>query len=291
MKKCKNDDCENLIDDKRIYCSLKCRNIYVNKNLRDYTKNSKSLKEKEKKKEEKYYKTPKKCKECGKIIPYNKKNNNFCNNSCSAIYTNINRDKVNHFLSEKGYNNIKKANRKIARDKFFNEKIEYYSNKKRCDECNKIIPYNHRTNIFCNIRCRKIYYTKNVDDFKLYRSLSNFKFNLKDFEEEYDFDLIKKYGWYKAKNRGDNENGVSRDHMFSVNDGFKNMINPLLLAHPANCKLIINKKNQSKNVKSSLTIEELLDNVKKFDNKYGSYYKNEIKIDITLDDLKKIYAG
>ncbi len=36
MKKCKNIECEKLIDDKRMYCSLKCRNIYVNKNLRNY---------------------------------------------------------------------------------------------------------------------------------------------------------------------------------------------------------------------------------------------------------------
>lgn len=42
---------------------------------------------------EKYYENPKKCKECGKIIPYEKRTNDFCNSSCAAIYNNCNSDK------------------------------------------------------------------------------------------------------------------------------------------------------------------------------------------------------
>ena len=36
MKKCKNIECNKEIEKNRIYCSFKCRNFYVNKNLRDY---------------------------------------------------------------------------------------------------------------------------------------------------------------------------------------------------------------------------------------------------------------
>lgn len=35
-----------------------------------------------------YYKNPKTCKYCGKIIPYEKRDNDFCNHSCSASFNN-----------------------------------------------------------------------------------------------------------------------------------------------------------------------------------------------------------
>lgn len=38
-----------------------------------------------------YDNNPKLCKQCGKPIPYEKRNNAFCCQSCSAIYTNIER--------------------------------------------------------------------------------------------------------------------------------------------------------------------------------------------------------
>jgi len=39
----------------------------------------------------KYNLNPKYCKECDKIIPYEKKANKFCNSSCSASYSNTGR--------------------------------------------------------------------------------------------------------------------------------------------------------------------------------------------------------
>lgn len=42
--KCKNIECENDVIGKRIYCSLSCRNYYVNKYIRDYTKIKETLK-------------------------------------------------------------------------------------------------------------------------------------------------------------------------------------------------------------------------------------------------------
>ena len=35
---------------------------------------------------DRYYENPKKCKKCGKIIPYEKRSNDFCNSSCAASY-------------------------------------------------------------------------------------------------------------------------------------------------------------------------------------------------------------
>jgi len=112
---------------------------------------------------------------------------------------------------------------------------------------------------------------------------------LKKFEDEFDFTLIEKNGWYKAKNNGDNINGISRDHRFSVKEGFRRLINPLLLSHPANCELILNKHNQSKCDKCSIDINDLLLRIEIFDNKYGKYYKDELKTFINLDELKDLY--
>lgn len=102
-----------------------------------------------------------------------------------------------------------------------------------------------------------------------YRQLCEFKFNLKDYPDEFDFSLIEKYGWYKAKNRGDNPGGISRDHMYSIKDGFINNIPPEIMSHPTNCKLMRQYKNNIKNSKSSITIKELYKRIEDWKKKYG----------------------
>ena len=69
---------------------------------------------------------------------------------------------------------------------------------------------------------------------KRYRQACAFTFGIKSFPDEFDFSLIEKYGWYAAKNHGNNLNGVSRDHMFSVKDGFSQFVDPIFVTHPAN---------------------------------------------------------
>ena len=46
--KCKNIECENETIGKRVYCSLTCRNVFVNKYLRNYDKVSDTFKQKKK---------------------------------------------------------------------------------------------------------------------------------------------------------------------------------------------------------------------------------------------------
>jgi len=86
MKKCQNIGCHNEIQDKRTYCSLTCRNIYVNKHMRDYDKNAAGIS-----KENQYLKNPKTCIACSAIIEYKKKRNNFCSKNCSATVNNTGR--------------------------------------------------------------------------------------------------------------------------------------------------------------------------------------------------------
>ena len=107
-----------------------------------------------------------------------------------------------------------------------------------------------------------------MTDFAKYKQDTMFKFNLADYPNEFEFKLIEQYGWYKPRNRGDNLGGVSRDHMLSVRDGFNKGINPKLLAHPANCRLMIHNENISKNKKSILTENELLIRIEEWDKKY-----------------------
>jgi len=105
-------------------------------------------------------------------------------------------------------------------------------------------------------------------DIENYKILCKFDFNLNDYPNEFEFTLIEKYGWYKAKNHGDNLNGISRDHMYSIMEGYKSNIDPKIISHPANCKLMIHNENVSKYNKCSITIEELIDRINKWDNKY-----------------------
>ena len=59
--------------------------------------------------------------------------------------------------------------------------------------------------------------------------------------------------------------------MLSVREGFELGIDPKLISHPANCRLMIHNENVSKNKKSIITLEELLDRIEKFEQKYKKY--------------------
>jgi len=71
--------------------------------------------------------------------------------------------------------------------------------------------------------------------------------------------LIKQYGWYSAANRKNNLEGCSRDHLYSVSDGFKNGVDPKIIAH---------RTNQNKHSKSSITLEELMKRITMFEQRY-----------------------
>jgi hypothetical protein len=261
--KCKNIDCENETTGKRVYCSLTCRNIFFNKHLRNYDKVSNAFKQKKKEREKEYLENPNFCNYCRSIIDFEKKDNHFCSHSCSAKANNGKRDYnwtdkisegVKRFINDNGYFGVLLKNTNI-------EKIE-----KKCPNCNKF--FSKKNNKYCNNSCRREFERKNMDEYKKYRNDSNFNFNLADYVDEFDFTLIEKYGWYSPTNKNNNLGGVSRDHMFSVREGFEKGIDPKIISHPANCRLIIHTENISKNKKSIITIEELLDRIQKFEEKY-----------------------
>ena len=68
-----------------------------------------------------------------------------------------------------------------------------------------------------------------------------------------------------------NLNGVSRDHMLSVTEGWLNNVDIKLIRHPANCNLILHRDNQKKNIKSSISIDELHNRIKSFEELYPNW--------------------
>jgi len=257
MKKCKNIECNKEIKSNRIYCSFSCRNIYVNKHLRDYNNYERNKISKVKKD---YKDNPKYCPTCNSKILYYKRRNTFCNHSCKATYINRTRKVINRkAYSKQALKNIREANRKVR-----GGDINYEQNPSKCSKCNKDLIYQKRNNKYCSRECIK----GNLKDLKTYRVACKFKFSLNDYPEEFDFTLIKEHGWYSPTNKNNNLTGVSRDHMFSVRNGFELGIDPNIIGHPANCRLMLHTDNSSKNKQNSISLEELIDRIKYFEKIY-----------------------
>lgn len=97
-----------------------------------------------------------------------------------------------------------------------------------------------------------------LSEYQKYRADCRFKFSLSDYPDRFDFSLIEEHGWYKASNRGDNPNGISRDHAVSIKYGWQNGIPAEVIAHPANCILLQHGDNRKKQTSCSMTIDELM---------------------------------
>jgi len=135
----------------------------------------------------------------------------------------------------------------------------------KCKNCGVEILVKTRR-VHCSDECRKEYRRKDMDDYLKYKRDVQFSFALNDYPDKFDFDLIKEYGWYSPSNSNKpNINGVSRDHMLSVREGFEKGVNPKLLSHPANCELMVHGDNISKNKKSSITEDELIKRIEEWE--------------------------
>ena len=198
-----------------------------------------------------------------------------CSDRCAKQLTASNTDieKKNKKISEKlkGY--------KIVNGERI--KVQIYTTK-TCPCCGT--SFDARGNqIFCSTSCRKTYKIlqklSKVEDkalilkdiWYIYRNECSFKFALNEFPKEFDFSLIEESGWYKASNHGNNLDGISRDHMISCRYGYDNNIDPYVISHPANCKLMSHHKNSSKYTDCSISIKELEERIRTWNNRYGIY--------------------
>ena len=167
----------------------------------------------------------------------------FCSAKCARGFSTKNkRDAINICVSKKLKGKVKKENIKC------------------CSFCEQDF-YSRRDQKYCSILCWKNEIKLSKTAFENYKLKCKFLFNVYHYPKYFDLALIEKFGWYSAVNKGDNRNGISRDHIYSIKEGFLNNISSEIISHPANCRLINNVENQKKRTKSFITIEDLKDKI------------------------------
>lgn len=206
---------------------------------------------------------PKYCKYCSTAIDYEKRKSNiFCNSKCAATYNTAKKD---WSIIRTGPKPKLKLSPEICKD--------------------STGPYTKIYLCKCKITGKKWYsptvktiHPESVEIRKVYAYQCRFTFSPKSFPEWFDYssDLISEYGWYSAANRGNNLSGCSRDHMYSISDGFANKINTSIISHPANCQIVPHRKNQNKNKKSIITLDQLMERIYTFNKKYNLEMANGV---------------
>jgi hypothetical protein len=213
-----------------------------------------------------------KCKNCSSIFTdYVVSGRKFCSSNCSTTFNNLGKkhteetkQKIRTKIS--GHTKSEETKQKISGPNNPNwvdgrtiiNRVIKLNGKKKCKHCGEFNVYKKYNHVCDN--CRMTYY-------KYYRPMCEFDFNFDNYSEFFDLELVKEYGWYSPFNKGNNLSGVSRDHLYSVSDGFKNGVDPNIIKHPANCELILHIKNQSKKTKSNITLEELLKRISEWGKK------------------------
>lgn len=146
-----------------------------------------------------------------------------------------------------------------------------------CKGCGCIMPLAVKTHRrYCSDECRISFKIREKNTNakctkRKYKEACRFMFDVYDYPDEFDLLLIQQYGWYSATNYADNPNGVSRDHMYSVSAGYKNNIPASVIAHPANCRLLLQSDNFKKLGDCSITLDELYERIRLWEMKYGKY--------------------
>lgn len=201
---------------------------------------------------------------CPKCEHTHEKQGIFCSRSCAnsrgprtkefktAVSNKLSGRKLSesHISNMSGDNHPKRKGRNFPQHKTIG-----------CLYCNSEFVSKNEKHNFC---CR-LCYNKHFEDIRTeweqYSIACRFKFNVYDYPTLFDLTLIDEHGWYKASNKGNNLGGISRDHSYSVKEGFKNNIDPKIISHPANCVLMKQDDNSSKKTKCNITIEELLERI------------------------------
>lgn len=176
------------------------------------------------------------------------KERKFCCSSCAASFNNKLRNEETILKQKESLKITLSKKDKIIRPK------KNYSKTRNCKVCD--INIVEKRKIICPT-CKEKYY-------KYYRVASNFTFSIKEFEflfSKEELEKLKTLGVYSAYNKGNNYEGVSRDHLFSVIHGYEINEKPFILSHPANCKFITQNENQRKGRKSNVTLLELYNRI------------------------------
>lgn len=207
----------------------------------------------------------KNCKQCGMIFIPERNTQKFCSRSCSAKFGNKGRKGEKRKFSEGAIKNIREANNKRLSGIHVNK---YSKSPKKCKLCGEIIPYRKRKHVFCDINCKRLYDRRNMSEYQKYYRQCLFDFALNKYPDEFNFSLIEEHGWYSPKNKKNNIGSVSRDHIYSIREGYENNVSPEIIRHPANCQLLIHSENISKHKKSNITLDELNKRISEWNSKH-----------------------
>lgn len=213
------------------------------------------------------------CKNCEKeFYDLIKSDRKFCSNSCAASFNNSKRShsdctkeklrlsRVGKKMSQESIEKISGKNSPKWKDgSSIQKRVLKVDGKRKCKYC-KEFNVSEKKKQTCE-DCKYNYY-------KIYRPMCDFKFDILSYGCEFDLKLVEQHGWYSPSNKGNNILGISKDHMYSVKDGFINKVDVKIVSHPANCKLMIHSENSSKNFNSTITLEELKNRICEWDVKY-----------------------
>ena len=197
----------------------------------------------------KYYRSPKICPQCDGVISYEKRYNKFCSHSCSASFTNKNRT----------INNRKNASDTPTKN---NKRNFCAVTFKQCPTCNIWYRNKGGNSQYCTPMCNPEFYSK-----KSYRTQCKFKLSSNQHSELFNLELIQKHGWYVPANHSNPTNltGVCWDHLYRIEEGYQNRIDPSIMSHPANAELVPWPENKARK-QSLITYEELLRRIHQWDN-------------------------
>lgn len=184
----------------------------------------------------------------------------FCSSQCA--HSRAQTDETKSLLRDKlnEYYIVNVPNKKLIKSK-------------TCPICGKVFRKNSNCcSNACAGKLKHLNYINTVgESLRTYRRECAFTFALNAFPDEFDFKLVEKFGWYAPKNSNNpNPTGVSRDHMVSVKWGWEHNIDPKIISHPANCRLILQSDNASKNEECSISYEKLLERIEVWNKKYGT---------------------
>lgn len=178
------------------------------------------------------------CCGCGIQLEWGKQHNSYCSRSCSAKHTN----------SKKDFSKIKTGPEPKPKSPKAPFSTLYRCVCKHCG-------YEWR-NRFSKQLCK--------DHESLYshagRAQFWFTFSLSSYPDLFDGSLLKEHGMRSKTNPG----GVTRDHKVSVNEAILKGYDSYYIKHPLNCELMLFSENAKKHTKSSITYEELVSQVDKY---------------------------
>ena len=186
----------------------------------------------------------KKCEYCKVDFEYNFPTQQYCSVSCgNSARTHSDETKKKISNSLKG-----KTRSLVPTISLYRHTYNDFSTIKTCSckHCGFTGSYRIQQ-LYCD-NCKDMYYTG--------RSCYIFTFNIYNYPDLFDLDLINTVGWFNPTSK--DLDGLSRDHRVSVNESIKNNYNPYYIKHPLNCEILPMRDNLHKHIGSSITYEELV---------------------------------